>query len=383
MNISQVDSESPESSGSISTSTPSSLEREKWEVERSIREREVIVKEREQSCKESELALRRAEMSVSRWNNPLAIAIFAAAIAAAGNSIVARLNGMAQMDLEGQKAEQTRILEMIKADHPDRAAENLDFLLRAGLIRDELIRNDIASFLATREIGRGPSLPSSINDRYKKAVLNATIAAPEKISYDLIEVSDKNTQIIWNNDRSKILVVAWKSQDSYEKYIKPSSLTSSVEGFAMWVTVAPQVKNFCRDFLRGNQGKTIPNVAMRLKQYLGLASEWKYDVFVEMWVSPQDLFRPCIDPEIHDNHCDIGFVENRVVVKGIQDYASFYKDLFYNAHYSNPGIPWIGLGYSYDWGDSKTHVGASEFIISPGSEYQIKQAVPTLEYCSG
>jgi len=45
-------------------------------------------------------------------------------------------------------------------------------------------------------------------------------------------------------------------------------------------------------------------------------------------------------------------------------------------------VPWTGLGYTYDWGNPDSEVGASEFILVPGAAYQVKRAVPTAEYCA-
>jgi hypothetical protein len=102
------------------------FEREKWRGEYELREREIKVKER--------------EASRSRWSSPLVLALLAAAIGAFGNAVAMWLNGRAQHDLETTKAEQarvleegkaeaTRILEMIKTGDPEKAADNLKFLL--------------------------------------------------------------------------------------------------------------------------------------------------------------------------------------------------------------------------------------------------------------
>lgn len=137
-----------------------SFEREKWEVERAFREREIAIKEREQQSQEADLALKKAEHEVAHWKSPLVVAIFAASIAAIGNAILAYENAKSQTRLEAQKAEQARILEMIKTGSPDKAAENLKFLLKTGLISDPAIRSELAKFLDSRQPGTGPSLPS-------------------------------------------------------------------------------------------------------------------------------------------------------------------------------------------------------------------------------
>jgi GH24 family phage-related lysozyme (muramidase) len=146
--------------GPTSTQLGGSFERARWEAECAFREREVAVREREQRSKEAQLALAKAQHGASRWKNPLVVAILAAAVAAIGNAFVAYTNADSQTKLEAQKSEQARILEMIKTGSPDAAAENLGFLLDAGLIKDPGIRRDLRAFLDRRKPGGGPSLPT-------------------------------------------------------------------------------------------------------------------------------------------------------------------------------------------------------------------------------
>src|SRR6185503_13596496 len=119
------------------------FEREKWAADLRLRERE--------------LDLREEEQRQARWRSPLTVAIFAAALAAAGNAVVAFVNGNSQRDLEDGKAESERILEMIKTGDPDSAADNLQFLLDSGLIADQTRVAKLASYLKTRGAGTGPA----------------------------------------------------------------------------------------------------------------------------------------------------------------------------------------------------------------------------------
>jgi len=165
------------------------FDREKWQDERDIRKREVAVRE-------AELELKRSEFRRSRWLSPLVIAVVAAGLAATGNAAVAYINGMQQRELEGTrantqnaletnrstaannlereksaalasieeaKAEAARILEMIKTGDREVAAQNLQFLLDAGLIVNADRRQLIATYLEKRKVGEGPVLePASV-----------------------------------------------------------------------------------------------------------------------------------------------------------------------------------------------------------------------------
>lgn len=54
-----------------------------------------------------------------------------------------------------------RLLEAIKAgsNNQDQAAENLQFLIDVGLIRDRQLANSLQNFLRKRKSGIGPTLP--------------------------------------------------------------------------------------------------------------------------------------------------------------------------------------------------------------------------------
>ncbi|MEK6335297.1 MAG: trypsin-like peptidase domain-containing protein [Acidobacteriota bacterium] len=138
-----------------------SVEREKWEAEKAFREREVTIKEKELATREAELEIKRNEQGVSRWRSPLVVAIIAAAMAGLSNAVVSVVNGSLERGLESEKSEQTRILEMIKTGDPDKAANNLQFLLEAGLISDQKQRMQLQDFLNKRKPGSGPTLPSA------------------------------------------------------------------------------------------------------------------------------------------------------------------------------------------------------------------------------
>src|SRR5262245_33575954 len=95
----------------------------------------------ELELKEAELAMRRVELMEKtgarpqRWASPLVIAVLTAAAAAAGNAVVAYINGMQQRGIERERAEGSialerakseaaQVLEAIKTGDPDTAAAN-------------------------------------------------------------------------------------------------------------------------------------------------------------------------------------------------------------------------------------------------------------------
>jgi hypothetical protein len=98
-------------------------------------------------------------------------ALLAATIAALGNAGVTWLNGELQRQLERERAadnrnleenksEAARVLEMIKTNDPDKAAINLNFLVEAHLISDPK-RAELQKYLQERKPGQGPALPAA------------------------------------------------------------------------------------------------------------------------------------------------------------------------------------------------------------------------------
>ena len=152
----QMENQAIPSLETIKSDSPS--EREKWEAEKAFRHREIAIKERELTNRETELKLKVDEQKSSTWRNPVFVALIGALAAAGGNAYISFNNGIAQRSLEKERSEQTRILEMIKTGDPDKAAENLDFLLSAGLISDPSLKDSLRVFLAEREAGSGPAL---------------------------------------------------------------------------------------------------------------------------------------------------------------------------------------------------------------------------------
>ena len=223
---------------------------------------------------------------------------------------------------------------------------------------------------------------------YLKAVDDAKVVTPGKISRTLTSITNDNPNLIWENGvvGSRLLVVTWLD-DNGKGYTctDPGGCAGDTckEGgecstyrWDTWVTVVPEMKRF----FAGSQPQP-----MRIAQLLGLPpsyatpgnpKEAKY--FLELWVSPKDLFRPCPDTEISDTACETTFPTDRFRIydptKKVRategaDYGVFkgYSSWFGNrtrAIYSGSApYPWTRLGYTYDWG-SGNHVGLSEFVVN-------------------
>jgi hypothetical protein len=224
-----------------------------------------------------------------------------------------------------------------------------------------------------------------LNSAYVKAVEDAKEVKASEISNNLWAISKNNQNLSWNS-QDEVLVVTWTYSGKYQK---DTEITLKKDE-QIWVTPVPQVKNFC---------KALPfEQSLRLEQYIGLPPHNGKTEFVEMWVNPSQIFRPCKDPEINDTSCSLNFPEN-VSSEHKQWFEKTEKSSYVPTKSGLPGYPWTQLGYTYDWGSIESElvakevaekdgkdiavkeVVASEFVIQSGSLVKIKSIHRTRDYC--
>ncbi len=219
---------------------------------------------------------------------------------------------------------------------------------------------------------------------FDRAINDAASVSPAVVSHRLFALSEANPQLVWQDDPSgtRIKVVAWMNEASFKRFYEDklgdsAGARTPEDAPRVWVTLAPQVQNFCRQLPVNEQF----SAEFRLKQYLGLDPNRRYERFVELWVSAEDLFRPCPDPQPDDTACNLAIDPNNPPqVKGVGDYASFFNGLKVQSYNPN-GAPWTRLGYTYDWAFGERGVGASEYMLVPGAQYWVDSAYTTDQYC--
>ncbi len=209
---------------------------------------------------------------------------------------------------------------------------------------------------------------------YEQAVADAAIAEPAEISRELTSITADNPDLIWSGapGESKVLMVTWTSWDGYTQAVGESmQLTRDV-----WVTAAPQAQEFCR-----SDGATGDDLDLRLEQLLGLPPEDGNTTFAEFWVDPADLFRPSADPEITDHEAGLTFPQVADFLTISPAFMEWFNALM-GSSYGADGYPWTRLGYTYDWGNSDSEIGLSEFIIRSGATVIVRDTQSTEDYCA-
>ena len=179
---------------------------------------------------------------------------------------------------------------------------------------------------------------------------------------NLTAITPSNKNLIWK--AWSRYIVTWTSFPQFYPLHETTILERDV-----WVTVGPQLQNFCRS----SGWKQSEELKERLSQALGLLPNSNYTHFIEFWSNTGNIFRACKDPEIDDTICSLDFPSS--ITKGHKHYDWFHKNL------ENNSYPWTRLGYTFDWATTEPSFGFSEFVVGSGSEVQIHKVMTTQEYC--
>ena len=217
-----------------------------------------------------------------------------------------------------------------------------------------------------------PHSHADLKMAYQMAIRDAEFAEYHEISRNLVAIVPYEPDLIWKSEpgKSPLLTVTWTSWDGYD-----NKIGQSVElGREVWVTVAPELKEFCRGY------RPTANLQLRMKQLLGLPPDSHKTTVVEMWVQTVDLFRPSPDPEISDHEAELAFRKTTPFQETSQQHMKWFNDTRTKS-YGEKGFPWTRLGYTYDWGNPESEVGLSEFIIAKGSTVTIRSVSSTEQYC--
>jgi hypothetical protein len=218
---------------------------------------------------------------------------------------------------------------------------------------------------------------------YLNAVEDAKVAEPSEIYRGLTAINASNKNLVWKADantvsKKRLAVVTWVAAKDYQYYPVGQVITSTRD---TWVTVVPDLKNFCQA-----NAKSASNLTSRLEQLMGIPANNGKAGFVQFWVDPNDLFRPSPDPEISDSESSLDYPtlptpeQKKWLDKNHKQWIENLKATSYGQT-GKMGYPWTRLGYTYDWGNSKTEVGLSEFVLATGSSIQVDKIEDTAVYC--
>jgi len=222
------------------------------------------------------------------------------------------------------------------------------------------------------------SASESLSRRFERAKEDARMIEECERWDGLQAIRLDNPDLIWDIDGKMVLMVSWVDNKSPYAHLKPGSV-QPVSG-QLWATSVPAIRTMLlREVYKTSLGsrnvgasgaRPSLDVVRRTKQYLGLPLESQYGSFVEFWVAPQALVRACDDSEVDDRRC-----------QG-RPGASVAQAAKPPQAYSNSNFPFTGLGYTYDWGNPVTEVGASEFLVRENNNIRVVRVSTNAEYPS-
>ncbi|NTX00861.1 MULTISPECIES: hypothetical protein [Myxococcus] len=203
---------------------------------------------------------------------------------------------------------------------------------------------------------------------YTEAVRHAAEPTTEDISTQLWAISPSNPNLVWNETKTAVRMAIWTTFQGY-------TLGANTLSREVWVTAAPQLQTFCKTV-------SAENLVPRVNQYLGLPPATEGDnarYIVELWVKPGDMFRPCPDSEIDDGTCGLQFPTTATTEHKNWINANFASSYGF---WQKTQYPWTGLGYTYDWCNADTRVGASEFVVRATSIVEVTGKFERAVYCA-
>lgn len=212
-----------------------------------------------------------------------------------------------------------------------------------------------------------------LNKRYNKAVALTATKSDSARLYNKLDPIDTTQDMV--------LVACWKGYLSPYGHIGDTVTLDSQE-YVTWIFKTSEFQR--KGKVLGLEKMDNEDLSVRLSQLLGLApnpSDTSRQ-FVEMWVKPEDLFRPCPDPEVGDTSCELYLPDTPSKVKvGTMTYREWFVNNIYEAYYMASSQPWTRLGYTWDWNKkNKEHIGLSEYIIEPGARVIIKDIAPSVTW---
>ena len=207
------------------------------------------------------------------------------------------------------------------------------------------------------------SQDEKLDAMYRNAMKDAEVAEESEIFRNLTRITGSNSALLFDGE-GRVQVVTWTGWDGY---FNKTDLNLSSE---VWVTVVPEI----RTRIMEDSGR-VSNLTLRLAQLLGMPKNRVKKWFVELWVKPSDIFRPCPDPEITDRECQLDFPQNVST-----EHVMWFNSLR-NASYAdeNGCCPWTRLGYTYDWG-GESEIGLSEFVVRNGAKVRVGAIYTTDDY---
>jgi hypothetical protein len=213
-----------------------------------------------------------------------------------------------------------------------------------------------------------PAAQVNLDELYQSAITDAIVAESSEICDTLWQINSNNSKLEWRiiNNEEYVLV------GNFNKYPASYSDTSLINSWGIiWVFIPEQYKSRIKSSIIQDN-----DTLLRIRQLFGLSPSNANNYIVELWVKPEDLFRPSADPEIDDKTAGLYFPTNTDT-----NYIKWFNQNIYDSYFGNgTHYPWTRLGYTYDWAKPSSEVGVSEYCIKTNSLLFVKKLCLATKY---
>jgi hypothetical protein len=202
------------------------------------------------------------------------------------------------------------------------------------------------------------AMPSAVigSDLYEIAIMDAVKAESDEI-IPLVTIDEAVEEVL--------VVTFHRYPDSY-----PIGEEVTLEWGGVWTFTADEINKW---YDHNNGGVT--DWDLRLKQLIGLPAEKEYTHFTALWVSPDDIIRPAYVTDIYSAEMSTELSED------VEDsYREWFESNIVDSYFSQGNYPWTRLGYTYDWADTGSDYGLTEFLVSAGSKVRVEFTLTTNEF---
>ena len=222
---------------------------------------------------------------------------------------------------------------------------------------------------------------------YQRGLAIAQYPTPERVSKQLLVLDRNNPDLTWD-EAGRLLVTTWTRTQYFTNPEYKTGYEFPLYG-QTWFTAGTQVYDVCSK--GGLQGDAL---VLRLEQLLGLPPKSGYDAFMQVWIDPQALFRPCAQPSVLAQTCPVTAPLKSESSDQVgwdcsnpSDGISQWLCNNWTSTYGNSEpldrMPWTALGYTYDWSsESPTGEGPSEFVAPAKTPVVFERLVSTQEFCT-
>ena len=202
------------------------------------------------------------------------------------------------------------------------------------------------------------AMPSAVigSDLYENAVMDVVKAEADEIM-PLLTIDEVSEEVL--------LITFHRYPDSY-----PKGGEVTLEWGEIWTFTASEIKEW---FGQNNGGVT--DWDLRFKQLIGLPAEKEYTHFTALWVSPDDIIRPAYSTDIYSTEMATELSED-----ADESYRTWFESNIVDSYFSAGNYPWTRLGYTYDWADTVSDYGLTEFLVLSDSTVKVEFTLTTNEF---